>query len=277
MEFKITLLDAALVQFVQQALIKVSHYSSYLLWEASEFGLMVIHSPQIWDKEYQKQEEGQITAEQEALQDYILSATVIVWICPLDYTSNQTYVYPSYTYFQFSDEEASEDLNGWKRAYSRPLWCQICLYALWCILWRIAFQIQLFKDSQHIIPSSASPVAIFTSSFWLFYTVYLLFAFFSFSPLFLFAFLFLPKFALSPMRFARLSTKSHFLLAITKHKQQHKTSDVGQKKSKSDLKLRPRKFRSGPWNFCLNYCAINNSLLGIKAHYIIAEWLSEAR
>ena len=118
MEFKITLLDAALVQFVQQALIKVSHYSSYLLWEASEFGLMVIHSPQIWDKEYQKQEEGQITAEQEALQDYILSATVIVWICPLDYTSNQTYVYPSYTYFQFSDEEASEDLNGWKRAYS---------------------------------------------------------------------------------------------------------------------------------------------------------------
>ena len=45
---------------------------------------MVIHSPQR-DKEYRKQEEGQITAEQEALQDYILSATVIVRICLLDY------------------------------------------------------------------------------------------------------------------------------------------------------------------------------------------------
>ena len=98
MEFKITLLDAALVQFVQQALIKVSHYSSYLLWEASEFGLMVIHSPQIWDKEYQKQEEGQITAEQEALQDYILSATVIVRICPLDYIHQIKHMFIPHTH-----------------------------------------------------------------------------------------------------------------------------------------------------------------------------------
>ena len=90
---------------------------------------------------------------------------------------------------------------------------------------------------------------------------------------------FLPKFALVPMRFGRLSTKSHFLLVITKkHKQHHKTSKDGEKGGKSDFKLGfSSKLCSGPWNFCLNYCAINNSLLGIKAHYIIAEWLSEAR
>ena len=155
MEFKITLLDAALVQFVQQALIKVTHYSSYLLWEASEFGLMVIHSPQIWDKEYQKQEEGQITAEQEALQDYILSATVIVWICPLDYTSNQTYLFIPHVYtcihiisiFRWGGFWRSK----WLEASIFLLWSQICLYALWYILWWSAFQIQLFKEYQHII------------------------------------------------------------------------------------------------------------------------------
>ena len=77
---------------------------------------MVIHSPQR-DKEYRKQEEGQITAEQEALQDYILSATVIVRICLLDYI-HQIKLQLIYTYLQFSDDEASGDLNGWKRAYS---------------------------------------------------------------------------------------------------------------------------------------------------------------
>ena len=148
MEFKITLLDAALVQFVQQALIKVSHYSSYLLWEASEFGLMVIHSPQIWDKEYQKQEEGQITAEQEALQDYILSATVIVRICLLDYIHQiklqLIYIFSIFSWGGFWRSK-------WLEASIFLLWSQICLYALWYILWWSAFQIQLFKEYQHII------------------------------------------------------------------------------------------------------------------------------
>ena len=147
MEFKITLLDAALVQFVQQALIKVSHYSSYLLWEASEFGLMVIHSPQR-DKEYRKQEEGQITAEQEALQDYILSATVIVRICLLDYIHQiKLQIIYIFSIFRWGGFWRSK----WFQASIFQLWSQICLYALWYILWWSAFQIQLFKEYQHII------------------------------------------------------------------------------------------------------------------------------
>ena len=88
---------------------------------------------------------------------------------------------------------------------------------------------------------------------------------------------FLPKFALVPMRFGGLSTKSHFLLVITKNIN-NITRRLKMYKKGGNLILNwAFQENPGPWNFCLNYCAINNSLLGIKAHYIIAEWLSEAR